>query len=264
MHDLLLSVVQELSSVAHFYLALFNALGQSAVKSEVKKGFQPSASQATSTEEWIKILQDTASFSCIIASTKPDADKFVGYSYLPEWRVNDTTKCQILSIEKATIGQGCNPLWKLARTGRITASVFHEVSAKISRKSQQKQVNNFPLLQKIMGQSPSLAYIKAVKYGTEMENQAKEAYRHVLLNQGHINLMIRDCGLFIDADRIYLGASPDLVVSCSCFGEELAEIKCPFTNKDIAPATHVPNYIEKHDRSSFQLKRSHSLLQHRN
>ena len=103
-----------------------------------------------------------------------------------------------------------------------------------------------------MGQSPSLAYIEAVKYGTEMEKQAKEAYRHVLLNQGHINLMIRDCGLFIDADRIYLGASPDLVVSCSCCGEGLAEIKCPFTNKDIAPAIHVPNYIEKHDRSSFQ------------
>ena len=203
-------------------------------------------------------MQDAAPLSCIVATTKQDA-----FASLINIRscLNSrrATKFQVEAIEKATRGQAANQLWKIARIGRITASIFHEVGSKMSNMKKQKEVYTSSLVQKIMGQSPSLAHIPAINYGNKMEEKAKEIYKQVLVSQGHINLEVRNCGLFLDGNCVYLGASPDLVINCFCCGEGLAEIKCPFTNRDISPAVCLPSYMEKLEYGYGQrLKRSHS------
>lgn len=48
----------------------------------------------------------------------------------------------------------------------------------------------------------------------------------------HENFTITRCGLCINSEYPYIGASPDGFVKCDCCGEGLVEIKCPFTAKD--------------------------------
>ena len=79
-----------------------------------------------------------------------------------------------------------------------------------------KEVSTFPLLQKILGKLPSLSHFPAVRYEKLMEIEAKEIYEQVVEGQGHIDLEVRNCRLFIDSNKKYLAANPDLVASCAC------------------------------------------------
>lgn len=47
----------------------------------------------------------------------------------------------------------------------------------------------------------------------------------------HKDVVISDCGLFIDKERHYFGTSPDLLITCSCCGEGVVEIKCSLDSK---------------------------------
>ena len=49
------------------------------------------------------------------------------------------------------------------------------------------------------------------------------------LKKHHKNVRYRECGIFIDKTKQYLGASPDLLIECSCCGKEVVEIKNSFT-----------------------------------
>jgi hypothetical protein len=49
----------------------------------------------------------------------------------------------------------------------------------------------------------------------------------MLIDHGHRNVVVKDCGLFIDTKFQFLGASPDGLVTCDCCGPALIEIKCP-------------------------------------
>lgn len=43
---------------------------------------------------------------------------------------------------------------------------------------------------------------------------------------------VRGCGLFIDAQRPWLAASPDGIVTDGVNGEWLLEVKCPYKHRD--------------------------------
>ena len=45
----------------------------------------------------------------------------------------------------------------------------------------------------------------------------------------HKEFTFSESGLFVDPSRPYLGASPDLLVHCSCCGMGLSEMKSPFS-----------------------------------
>ena len=42
---------------------------------------------------------------------------------------------------------------------------------------------------------------------------------------------VQDCGLFIDAQRPWLAASPDGIVTDSLTGQWLLEVKCPYKHR---------------------------------
>ncbi|RMX60700.1 hypothetical protein pdam_00025484 [Pocillopora damicornis] len=50
-----------------------------------------------------------------------------------------------------------------------------------------------------------------------MEKVAKDKYVK-LFQREHKDAKFRECGLFIDESDQFIGASPDLLVECSCCG----------------------------------------------
>ena len=46
-------------------------------------------------------------------------------------------------------------------------------------------------------------------------------------------------------NKSFLGASPDAVVSCSCCGKEVLEIKCPYSIANLIPSESNLTYLRK-------------------
>lgn len=63
------------------------------------------------------------------------------------------------------------------------------------------------------------------------EQDALRAYKDKMTAQ-HTNMAIRDAGLFISQERPYIGASPDAIVMCDCYGQGVVEVKCPYCFKE--------------------------------
>jgi hypothetical protein len=139
----------------------------------------------------------------------------------------------INGIAQATVLQAESTEWKQQRKGRITASNFHFVNAKMLKIQSGQEVQTKSIVDKILGIGPELNN-KAVKHGRSMESHAKIAYRRYLTKK-HKHVKVRDTGLIICKDAPFLAASPDLVVSCSCHPSGLCEIKCPYSIREQVP-----------------------------
>lgn len=177
---------------------------------------------------------------------------------------------EIAEISKQTKGQAGNSVWHNARNGCITASRFYAVYTKVNtiKRKPNEQVSVPSLLKQIIGGSNSLdtkLCPKAIKHGQAMEPAAKDHY--VRMTRGnHTNFHAQDCGIFIHPQSSYIGASPDMLISCSCCGDGLLEVKCPI----IAPCNLCLLSICKcHGKSlkylqyvdgSASLKKKHCIL----
>lgn len=70
----------------------------------------------------------------------------------------------------------------------------------------------------------------ATTYGCTHEKEAIEACKSRLL--GHSGFIVKSCGFIVDLEAPFLGASSDGLVECSCCGQGVLEVKCPFRAKD--------------------------------
>ena len=59
----------------------------------------------------------------------------------------------------------------------------------------------------------------------------------------HKDVRYRQRGIFIYKNKRCLGASPDLLIECSCFGEAAVEIKNPFSIANEIPSAHNLSYL---------------------
>ena len=66
----------------------------------------------------------------------------------------------------------------------------------------------------------------------QLSNSSNTSKKH------HKDVRYRECGIFIDKTKQYLGASPDLLIECSCCGERVVEIKNPFSIANEIPSAH--------------------------
>ena len=57
----------------------------------------------------------------------------------------------------------------------------------------------------------------------------------------HSNLLVVDAGLFLSSTYPCLGASPDGIASCSCYGVGCLEIKCPYCDRE----KNIDNIVQK-------------------
>eukprot|EP00112_Aurelia_sp_Birch-Aquarium-sp1_P018060 Seg4256.2 transcript_id=Seg4256.2/GoldUCD/mRNA.D3Y31 product="hypothetical protein" protein_id=Seg4256.2/GoldUCD/D3Y31 len=122
---------------------------------------------------------------------------------------------------EATSEQASNKIWMIHRAGRITASTCYKVSRMQDSKS---------LLESVMQYKPPFTS-KYTEYGKAMEPEACRSF-FLEESKNHENFTIYQSGLVIDADFPCLGASPDGIVTCSCHGTGVLEIKCPYKYKD--------------------------------
>ncbi|XP_026724773.1 uncharacterized protein LOC113491807 [Trichoplusia ni] len=122
-------------------------------------------------------------------------------------------------IERATVLQAESSLWLELRRCILTASTF----AKICKRRPNQ--NSAPLVKSILYQY-NLDHITSIKHGRDNEQKA-------LAQLGvQENLNIEKCGLFIDEEYFYLGATPD-----GFCNEGLVEVKCPSSLFGIDPDT---------------------------
>lgn len=66
-------------------------------------------------------------------------------------------------------------------------------------------------------------------------------------------------GLLISQEFVFLGATPDLLVKCSCCGEGTVEVKCPWTVRDgqLCDLLHEKSSCVSECEGSLRLKKSH-------
>lgn len=145
-------------------------------------------------DEFLRAKGSQEQLDCLIRRSKLDVHK-------------------IARISQLTVGQRENPVWHLARRGRLTASNFGSVL-------KAKRVTP-SLIKRLLGEY-DLSRVKAVQWGV---NNEKEAIKAFTLKTGKI---VKDTGIWFDSSGI-LGASPDGIVD----DETVLEAKCPYTERNL-------------------------------
>ena len=148
-------------------------------------------------------------------------------------------------LTQSTLLQSSSAVWYTQRKGRITASNFGAVChTSITQPSRS-------LVDKI-AQRCSVPKVPALIWGLENESKAMKEYA-LLAKQHHRDFELKNTGLHINIKFPHLGATPDGLISCSCCGQGVLEIKCPFSIRNASPCTAA--YLET--TGSGRLKRSH-------
>lgn len=111
-------------------------------------------------------------------------------------------------LERRTVGQHGNPMWREARRDRLTASMFGPVICRRPYTPCQAQVLSVV--------NPRDINTQAIAYGRIHESDAIRIYEE------QRGVEVSPCGLFVDIDHPYLGASPDGLVG----DDRIVEVKC--------------------------------------
>lgn len=114
-------------------------------------------------------------------------------------------------MERNTVLQAESALWLELRRCLVTASSFGKVCKR------RPNISSGPLVKSHL-YSYSLDNIKSIKHGKVNEVIA------IRQLEKQLNISIHKCGLFVDEQFFFLGASPDGI-----FGEGIIEVKCPIS-----------------------------------
>ncbi|KAJ8256853.1 hypothetical protein COCON_G00190050 [Conger conger] len=148
-------------------------------------------------------------------------------------------------LERQTRGQWRNPNWHSCRKNRITASMAHQVAHSRFANGHGKPPP-ISYLQAITGEKRGIK-TRAMTWGTENEAKVARIYQRLKSQSLGRPVRVQDCGLFIDPERRWLGASPDGLVEDAQSGERLLclEIKCPYKHRDrtVAEACETDRYF---------------------
>jgi hypothetical protein len=110
----------------------------------------------------------------------------------------------------------------------LTSSKFKAISRTSITKPAQS------LVEEILIRKQTKYKIPVLRWGMENEETARVCYKNISV-QNHDNLILSITGLLINVCFPHLGASPDGLISCSCCGEGVLEIKCPFSVSNSLP-----------------------------
>ena len=165
---------------------------------------------------------------------------------------------QCLEIEKATRSQSSSKLWFKQRQLRLTASNFGNI---IKR----KKADVSKLTNRLSTTCDSLHHLKAIRFGKENENVAAQLYVKYQNSHGSSGTKVFNCGLFINPQFPWLGASPDRLVydpnaTPSTGG---LEVKCIESAQGMTPmeAYQMKRMPKEGKKKSFCLKIKNRSLQ---
>ena len=148
-------------------------------------------------------------------------------------------------LQQATIKQSQSLTWHKYRQGRITASHFHDVY----KHMQSGRKYPISIIKRIMQYYSNVDNVNAMKWGRENEDRGCQQYISCMEGK-HDNFRVKKSGLVVDPKYPFLGASPDGLVSCTCCGTGVVEIKCPFKYRHC-----MPTNCEQLSDTTYFLKR---------
>lgn len=145
-------------------------------------------------------------------------------------------------IEQNTIEQSSSSLWHSERRKRLTASKFGRIF-KLRDSTNRTKIIKELLIGSFSGN-------KYTNYGIDNEPRALAEFSK------YMEKAIFPCGLKINAKYSYLAASPDGII-----GEDLVEVKCPYTVQSFQPKQAIIENKIKFayfdENNTFRLKRNH-------
>ncbi|KAK7895769.1 hypothetical protein WMY93_021094 [Mugilogobius chulae] len=155
-----------------------------------------------------------------------------------------TGQCERLTA--ITKEQSASPSWHIHRAGRITSTTFYNTSKSghVDRTT----------LHKIMGYTDNNIQVPAVVWGRENEKIGRQHYINYI-SKRHNNVTVDITGFVVRPDEPHLGTSPDGTVSCSCCGDGVLEIKCPYRYREGLRGAHLSEDFCLDQR--MQLKKKH-------
>ena len=161
-------------------------------------------------------------------------------------------KEEIKSVDKMTMKQADSNQWFVQRFGRITASNLHKICTRIETLKTSTTGNADNLVKNILYGKQFTTF--ATKHGKATEPHAKRALIKILKQNNHKKLSSNESGTVICQSHPYLSASPDLKLHCTCCGDSLVEIKCPYTIRDKAPIPSLLPQLAQDEDQDWHLK----------
>ena len=146
-------------------------------------------------------------------------------------------------IEESTKLQRDSQIWLHERSKRLTASFFGQICNKLPHTGCHNIVRD------ILYRNIDTV---GMQYGRLHE---QDALMHL---KEHLNIKVQSCGLFINTELPYLGATPDGLID----EDGLVEIKCPsscaeMTPEDCIKAKKFSFFIFKPDTKSIEINKKH-------
>ncbi|CAN7943128.1 unnamed protein product [Ixodes pacificus] len=156
-------------------------------------------------EDPLQVPETIVDMVCLYGSLNESAAREATFS---------ATECD--QVELRTRAQASSDEWSRQRVGRLTASILGKVLSCCTGAE--------GIVSQVMGYTKT-PDVFSVRWGRENEVKARNRF---IADEApkHSGFEVRKCGLFVDSERPYLGASPDGVVSCCCT-DAVLEIKCP-------------------------------------
>ncbi|KAI4469763.1 exonuclease phage-type/recb c-terminal domain-containing protein [Holotrichia oblita] len=129
---------------------------------------------------------------------------------------NKKSSEEIIKIERSTIGQNCNPLWKAARANRLTASYFGKICRMRKSTSCAATVKDI-LYNEFYGN-------EYTRWGNNNEKNAINVFKKLMKHLPEPE----KCGVFLDPWDGIFAASPDALLG----KDDSMEVKCPLGPED--------------------------------
>jgi hypothetical protein len=131
-------------------------------------------------------------------------------------------------IEQLTVGQHANPRWHRYRNGVVTGTLVHSVCTRMETIKKGRASDADRLINQCMGNGRTFKGNTSTRYGLANEPVAVKKYIELNLEK-HSNFCVDSCGLVLDCQHCFIGASPDRIAYCGCHEPRIVEIKCPAT-----------------------------------
>ena len=180
-------------------------------------------------------MPSTATVSCRSACLAPPLDQLYDSSVPCDIYIDVLLHCATINISvtedqvqyvvQQTVKQSKSKLWFSMRAGRVTASTFYAAChTRIEKPA-------MTVLRLICTPNPHRFSYAATEWGNTHESVARDQYEALHTVQ-HTDVVCQASGLCLSTAYPMFGASPDGLVQCTCCGEGLVEIKCPYTLRE--------------------------------
>ncbi|KAK7495255.1 hypothetical protein BaRGS_00013437, partial [Batillaria attramentaria] len=163
---------------------------------------------------------------------------------------------QASKLERKTREQSKCEEWFAARAGRVTASQLHAVCHTSIESPSKTTVSSVCYPQR---NCASTKPGDPRHWGITQEETARHQYTAVMA-ESHVGFCAEKCGLFVNPEFPYIGASPDGLVKCTCCGSGCLEVKCPFKHKlkTVRQACQEDKtFCLQFDQGKFTMKKNH-------